>query len=217
MNMHQDQFNTLIATPTFPCVGAKSALQRKQIDYVHAGDMASDLHDENIVSRLQEFAANANSESLFLSIIVLFEDSTILNELQFEKLLWQRLQAFHEIDSQKFDWDETVSSNPESSQFSMSIGAKGFYVVGLHPLASRPARRFSCPALVFNLHSQFELLRKKEVYNKLSESINARDLNINGSVNPMLSQHGHTSEVKQYSGRVVEDNWKCPFHQIKKD
>ena len=32
-----------------------------------------------------------------------------------------------------------------------------------------------------------------------------------GSLNPMLAQHGEASEARQYSGRQVDDGWKCPF------
>jgi hypothetical protein len=32
-----------------------------------------------------------------------------------------------------------------------------------------------------------------------------------GSVNPMLARHGETSEARQYSGRVVEADWRCPL------
>ena len=40
-----------------------------------------------------------------------------------------------------------------------SLSGTAFFVVGLHPNASRPARQFSSPVLVFNLHAQFERLR----------------------------------------------------------
>lgn len=65
----------------------------------------------------------------------------------------------------KDDWrgiavDRRVSSDPDDPHFSLSFGGEAFFVVGLHPNASRPARRFSRPAMIFNLHDQFEELRK---------------------------------------------------------
>jgi FPC/CPF motif-containing protein YcgG len=93
----------------------------------------------------------------------------------------------------------------------MSFGGEAFFVVGLHPRASRPARRFDVPAMVFNLHNQFELLRAEGRYDKLRSSILERDLAIAGSANPMLAQHGTLSAARQYSGRAVEDGWQCPF------
>jgi FPC/CPF motif-containing protein YcgG len=94
----------------------------------------------------------------------------------------------------------------------MSIGGKAFYVVGLHPASSRPARRFRQPTLVFNLHSQFEQLRTDGRYDKLREAITARDIALAGSKNPMLAVHGTDSEARQYSGRRVDERWVCPFH-----
>jgi len=86
-----------------------------------------------------------------------------------------------------------------------------FFVVGLHPRASRPARRFDKPTLVFNLHDQFVRLRESGGYEKMRKTIVERDIALAGSSNPMLSRHGEGSEARQYSGRAVEDDWQCPF------
>lgn len=92
--------------------------------------------------------------------VVLFEDDPSFSETGFEACLWERLQSL----SDKDDWlgqqlDPRVSADPENPHFSLSFGGQAFFVVGLHPAASRPARRFERPALVFNLHDQFEQLR----------------------------------------------------------
>ena len=95
----------------------------------------------------------------------------------------------------------------------MSFAGEAFFVVGLHPQASRPARRFETPALVFNLHDQFQVLREQQRYEKLRSAILTRDEQLAGSVNPMLARHGELSEARQYSGRIVGTDWKCPFHR----
>ena len=66
-------------------------------------------------------------------------------------------------------------------------------------------------ALVFNLHSQFETLREDGRYEKLRAAITERDIAFSGSRNPMLKQHGESSEARQYSGREVGAEWRCPF------
>ena len=65
--------------------------------------------------------------------------------------------------------DPSVSSNPAEPDFSLSFGGRAFFVVGLHPNASRPARRFPRPSLVFNLHKQFEWLRNSGVYERMRQ------------------------------------------------
>ena len=92
-----------------------------------------------------------------------------------------------------------------------SFGGEAFFVVGLHPHASRPARRFDTPAMVFNLHDQFEQLRATGRYDKLRETIIDRDVALAGSANPMLASHGSISSARQYSGRAVGAEWRCPF------
>lgn len=84
-------------------------------------------------------------------------------------------------------------------------------MVGLHPGASRPARQFERPVMVFNLHDQFERLRQDQRYERLRASILERDLTLAGDINPMLARHGETSEASQYSGRQVGKDWECPF------
>jgi len=126
------------------------------------------------------------------------------------------LQALHDKDSIDFDWDKNVSSDPASPQFSMSIGGKAFYVVGLHPNSSRTARSFEKPVMIFNLHSQFELLRDEGSYRRIRQTILKRHEALDGEHNPMLAVHGESSEALQYSGRKLENDWKCPFHARKR-
>jgi FPC/CPF motif-containing protein YcgG len=93
----------------------------------------------------------------------------------------------------------------------MSLGGKGYFVVGLHPNASRAARRFKHPTLVFNLHAQFEKLRDEGRYETIRSKTIERDIALQGTTNPMLARHGEASPAAQYSGRAVGRNWKCPF------
>ena len=55
------------------------------------------------------------------------------------------------------------------------------------------------------------MLRASGAYEKLRASILERDVSLAGVVNPMLARHGETSEARQYSGRVVDESWSCPF------
>lgn len=201
-----------IAEDAFPCVGAKAALSQDNITVVRAGDLRSDRFDAEITRRLQAFAGQATQDSVFLSLAVIFEQTPQLSEPAFEAALWQRLQAIHDLDAQLHRWDPEVGSDPRSPDFSMSVGGRGFYVIGLHPGASRMARRFGHAALIFNLHSQFERLREDGRYAKMQEAISERDIALCGSRNPMLALHGVASEAPQYSGRIVDEHWSCPFH-----
>jgi len=206
------QFEQFIAADSFPCVGAKSALSRGQIGY----QIESDLRcgpAASTVAALQRFSREYDQDStLFRSAVILFRQPGELTEEAFETLLWQYLQAMHDADSIQYDWDPEVSKDPASADFSFSAGGRGYYVVGLHPGASRSARRFQRPALVFNLHDQFERLRSDGKYGAIRDTIIERDTRLEGTRNPMLKPFGASSEARQYSGRAVDDAWTCPFH-----
>lgn len=207
------RFDAFVRDPAFPCVGAKSALAKGQIRIVVGRDMRSAWDDLRIYPNLLDLAwTYAREPSLFHSLAVVFEEDSGLDEEGFERCLWERLESL----TRKDDFhgqiaDPRVSADPGDPHFSLSFGGEAFFVVGLHPRASRPARRFERPALVFNLHDQFEQLRASGVYDKMRSTILARDIALAGDVNPMLARHGTMSEARQYSGRAVGNDWVCPF------
>lgn len=208
-----ERLKAMILGRSYPCVGAKSALAREQMSFVVARDIRSDRDDGRIYAALETFAgAYRRNPEPFQSLAVIFEAPRRLSEEAFEQALWSRAQALSDLDAAKGQpYDARVSADVESPRFSLSFAREAFYVVGLHPGASRIARRFETPVLVFNPHDQFERLREGGRYEPLRETIVERDVAVQGSANPMLARHGEISEARQYSGRVVGADWKCPF------
>lgn len=202
-----------IAAGDFPCVGAKSALARGTLRVVTAWSLDSGWDDLRIHRKLLDWSAAYRTDREGLrSLAVVFAGPCDLDEAEFERLMWQRLQSFADKD----EWlgqpyDARVSSDPEDPHFSLSFGGEGYFVVGLHPQASRPARRTPHPTLVFNLHEQFERLRTENRYDRMREAIMSRDIKLAGGPNPMLASHGEASAAAQYSGRIVGEDWRCPF------
>ena len=209
------RFHAFIRDSAFPCVGAKSALAKAQMRVLVARDITSAWNDLPIHAELHAFAQRYRDDpKLFQSLAVVFEGPDDLDEAGFEQSLWQRIQSLTDKDVwHGVEIDPRVDPAPDSPHFSLSFGGEAFFVVGLHPNASRDARRFERPTLVFNLHDQFERLREQQLYEKLRGTILARDEALQGSINPMLSRHGEMSEARQYSGRAVNDDWRCPLQR----
>lgn len=213
------RFREFIEEREFPCVGAKSALGRDQMTAYVGSDLESSWDDVALVRELIAFAHFYDKHRpMFATFVAFFPETKKLDEEGFEQALWDRIASLQAKD----DWlgqryDEAVDSDPTSPNFSLSFGGKSFFVVGMHPAASRPARRFDVPVLVFNLHDQFERLRVKGRYEKLRAAILSRDEALAGSINPMLARHGEQSEARQYSGRIVGKDWECPWPGRKTD
>lgn len=207
------EFRDHIAATAFPCVGAKSALATGTLKVIVGRDLRSAWNDVAIHRELLDWSARYRKHPDGLrSLAVIFEHPCHLDERAFEAAMWQRLQSFADKDAWlRQPYDGEVSPDPDDPHFSLSFGGCAFFVVGLHPHASRPARRFSHPALVFNLHAQFERLREDGKYDRMRERILERDFALAGSTNPMLARHGESSEARQYSGRRVDPGWNCPF------
>ena len=205
-----ERFVEFIDDPEFPCVGAKAALNRGGLRVVVARDFGSGWDDLRIMPALLDLAQSYRADPVpFQSLIVIFETGAPSGEAQFERILWDRLQSL----SDKDQWlgqpaDPRVAHDPDDPHFAMSFGGEAFFVVGLHPRSSRPARRFERPAMVFNLHDQFERLRAAGRYDKLRGTILDRDLRLAGSINPMLSQHGTLSAARSHaaSWRALPEN-----------
>ena len=209
----REELFAAIADHGFPCLGAKSALARGTLKVIVGHSILSGWDDVRIHSELLEWAeAYRRDPEGLRSLAIVFEGPDDLGEQDFEDAIWERLQSLADKDEWRGqDYDSRVSPDPKDPHFSLSFGGEGFFVVGLHPNASRPARRVPRPTMIFNLHDQFERLRQQGRYERMRETILTRDKALAGDINPMLSRFGDISEARQYSGRQVSDDWTCPF------
>jgi uncharacterized protein len=202
-------FESFVSAHTFPCVGAKSALSRDQIHYEVCDRLGSAHSAEQLRLSLARFSAQHPTPDVApVSFAAIFRDN-VFSEDDFHQRLWMQLQSIHDLDSRAYPWAPGVSDDPASAEFSFSVASRAFFVVGLHPLSSRLARRAPKPTLVFNFHDQFEALRRTGRYDKMQAAIRKRDTALQGSINPMLARFGETSEAGQYSGHP---RGSCPFH-----
>ncbi len=197
---------------TFPCVAAHEAAIKNSVSCLVADHMACPNNDAEILHFLYAFVDDYRGfADGYHSTAIIFREPKIMSEEIFEVLLWQRLQAVSDLDAIHYSYDPRVSSDSSSPQFSFSIKAEAFYIIGLHPESNRKARQFRYPTLVFNPHAQFEKLRGENHYSKMQQVVRKRDMLFSGSINPMLSDFGNSPEVFQYSGRQYEQDWKCPL------
>lgn len=210
----KDQFKKFIIEDDHPCIMSKTVFGLESYELNTYKGLGSARAASKLLDDLKVYLEDYDfSTNEFFSFIAVFDDASDYTEEEFEGLLWKQLQQIHCLDDK--DWDETVSSDPKNKTFSFSILGKAFYIIGMHPNSARNTRKSPRPALVFNLHFQFEKLREMGVYNRIRDTIRKRDVQKNGSVNPMLVDFGNKSEAAQYSGREVRENWECPFkHKI---
>jgi len=205
----KQQFINFINQNNYPCIGARAAAKKNQLYFFIGEDLRDDKNDKAIINHIYQFIKFINNS--LKTCIIIFKNSPSLTDSQFEDFLWQRLQALHHLDSIQYSWDPSVSSDVNDNNFSFCLGGKAFFIVGMHPNSSRKARQFAYPTLIFNLHEQFEQLKKENRYLAMRDKIRENDLFFSGSINPMLQDFGTMSEALQYSGRLVCDTHCCPF------
>jgi FPC/CPF motif-containing protein YcgG len=210
------QLRNLILDPRFVCVGAKAAFNQGAYRFAMYPALGSKEATDALARDLKRFIDEQDQMNAeFTTFVACFDGPGIAEESAFEERLWLQLQSLHDGDAQP--WDPSVSADPESPNFSFSFEGRAFFIVGMHPAASRWARRFAWPTLVFNAHYQFERLRSTGQFSRFQQVIRSKDTRLQGSINPNLANFGDASEARQYSGRPVGTDWKCPFHSQKKD
>lgn len=207
----EDDFHDFIIENNHPCVMANTIFSMNDYTLNHYEELGTKTTASLLLSDLKNYLEGYDfTDNKFQTFIAVFPNTEVVSEIEFENLLWRQLQFIHEMDTKA--WDHRVSKDPENDNFSFSIAGRAFYIVGMHPKSSRKARRAPFTTLVFNLHWQFEKLREMGAYHKVRDKIRDRDVELQGNINPMLEDFGETSEAKQYSGRKVGSEWKCPFH-----
>lgn len=166
-------FSDFIRDAAHPCAMAKSVLAREAVEFGTYRGLGTQPAAQAMCVDL--YRSLAGMHDGYWSYAALFPAERIASEAAFEEKLWTHLQRMHEFDAPLHPWDASVSSDPQDPHFSFSIGGRAWYVIGLHPGASRQARRLRIAALVFNPHAQFEDLRARGSYHAVQARIRQRD------------------------------------------
>lgn len=205
-----DAFEGFAGGDGHPCLGARSVVRRKAYHLRLYGPLGTAAAARSLNDDLGRFGASVDPGELS-SLVAVFSEPTAMTEARFSELLWRQLQEMHDLDRIAHEWDPRVSSDPADPHFSFSIAGTAYFIVGLHAGSSRWARRFAWPTLVFNPHEQFSVLREGGRYDRMRSVIRCRDVDLQGTVNPALRDHGTVSEARQYAGGPVDDDWACPL------
>jgi uncharacterized protein len=227
----EQAFRQFVLDPHFPCLGAKAAFNSNSQTIEVFDELAAAQTTDALAPALAGFAASVGRDVVepnrgstrdpdgstasrptdYSTFIAIFQAPRETSEAEFEQLLWKQLRLLHKQDAAGPGWAHNVASDPADPHFSFSFAGQALYVIGMHPNSSREARRFPWPVMIFNPHEQFERLRSDGKWKHMQETIRHRDFELQGSVNPMLSDFGEQSEARQYSGRAVDENWCAPF------
>ncbi|WP_310728644.1 guanitoxin biosynthesis heme-dependent pre-guanitoxin N-hydroxylase GntA [Streptomyces sp. N2A] len=206
------QLDRFIQTREFSCLGARAALKRDTITHRHYRRMGDENSARENYRDLLEYVEAVRpllSDQSFRTFVATFDEPGTVDELTYEGLLWRHLQLMHDLDSRTFGLDKGASSDPRTPNFGFHTGGHAFFVVGMHPGASRASRRFSTSAIAFNSLAQFMLLGEK--FYSMQGAIRRRETTNNGSVNPSFTVYEYEQPARHFSGRFTEEDWTCPY------
>jgi FPC/CPF motif-containing protein YcgG len=196
----------------FACLGARAAARQGVLQIVLLGPIDRQDSALKAYEALRGFVSSGMLEAhRFATLVVVFQGSVIPDELDWENAFWRLVQELHHHDAALFDWAADTSSDPESRQFQLSLCGHPFFLIGMHPQSSRISRRAPWPAVAFNSHRNFALLKAEGTFPGLQRRIQSKEILIQGSLNPNLAGFGDAAQSRQYSGRAVEQTWRCPF------
>lgn len=208
------RMNEYVVSFSFPCVGARAALKKSRVrrSFCTSSGQGADVTAicGNLVRFSQECPDPGSKPGTFRALC----DCEVTTESCFAPLMWETLLAMHKPDRDPFDWDPSDSPDPNQPDLSFNARGRAFFFVGLHPAASRLARRSPASCLVFNCHNQFERLRANGNTDGMQRLIRRHEMYLHGSINSVRTLFGNQSEARRYSGVAVPPNSRCPAHQI---
>jgi FPC/CPF motif-containing protein YcgG len=199
----------LILDPEYPCVGSRSALNQGSYRFAMYDELATPEATAGLARDLYTFVQEQPSiEGEFTTFVACFDKPKALSPEEWEDLLWKQLSMLSQADTET--WSEGYSDDPQDNQFAFSFAGKAFFVAGLSPAGERWARTFPWPLLAFNAHFQFEQLRADGRFEKIRDTVRERDAQVEGEENANVEDFGTHTEARQYAGRSVPDDWRCP-------
>ncbi|MFK0295846.1 guanitoxin biosynthesis heme-dependent pre-guanitoxin N-hydroxylase GntA [Streptomyces sp. NPDC090442] len=209
---HRAALERFIQSREFSCLGARAALKRDTLTHRHYGELGEPRSAEQNHRDVLAYAAKVRprlSSQGFRTFVATFDGPGDLDELGYEQTLWRHLQHIHDLDSRDHGTETGYTSDPTRPEFGFHVGGMSFFLVGMHPGASRASRRFPVPAVAFNSLTQFVLLGEK--FYSMQDAIRRREVHNNGSVNPSFVTYEYEQPARHFSGRYTERAWSCPF------
>ncbi|MFB9906727.1 guanitoxin biosynthesis heme-dependent pre-guanitoxin N-hydroxylase GntA [Allokutzneria oryzae] len=208
----QAELEEFISSKNFSCLGARAAVKRGSITHGHyrrLGDEQSALENHRDLLRYAIGLDQKLSDKSFMTFVATFDEPGLVDEDEYERLIWKHLQIMHDIDSEDHGLDPGSSSDPNEPNFGFHTGGHAFFVVGMHPGSSRATRRFSKAAMAFNSNKQFMMLGEK--FFSMQDRIRKTELTNNGSVNPSFVTYEYQQPARHFSGRFTAADWECPY------
>ena len=205
------QLRQTIEQPNYPCVAAVQAMARNDFTLGLYGELGAGRCWANLRADLLRYLeAQQRSGSLYSTLFAVFRPGP-LDEPAFEAAMWRELSYLTSREDRATDWPATSCSDPADPTFVFSLVGHSLFVVGIHPNSSRRGRRFPFTGLIFNAFAQFEAFERKGSYERMVQLNRQRDIAFDGTVNPMVEQHGDQWEAIQFSGQTNPPTWQCPF------
>ncbi|XGC79555.1 guanitoxin biosynthesis heme-dependent pre-guanitoxin N-hydroxylase GntA [Bdellovibrio bacteriovorus] len=212
----ENDLRELVNQKNYPCVAAVKAFHDGDFIFDTYSGFGSGESAQRLGQNLLSFKKKQSQPGQeYLTYIAVFPNDQSPDEHTFEQQLFNELSAIWNYPEIAGKWDDKFSANPEDKNFCFSLDGSAFFVVGMHPKSSRLARQLPYNTLIFNLYSQFQGLREKGIFDSMVKSIRHRDVQFQGSVNPMVELYDNKWEAIQYSGKMNPPDWKCPFRRNK--
>lgn len=203
------QFRAMMLSGAYPCLGGASAVRNGSYRFALYCDLGSPAAVRDCAHDLNLFLRDTPADAQPVAVLVaVFVGHLPGGEIGFEEALWRQLQQMHRLEAA---WAGRPAPSPirtdesDESDPGFFFGDREFFVVGLHPSASRWARRFSWPTLIFNALTHEAVLQRRGQYERMQHAVRRRDRLLQGSVNPAID----LPQLAQFSGRAVDTGWEC--------
>jgi hypothetical protein len=150
-------------------------------------------------------------------LVVCFKGPRSLNAEEGHELTWATLNAMNVADRGAYPATEDISEDPEDQDFGFSWRKRAWFVNAGFPNHPRKSRDYPTPMWIINPQENFDLLRRADVFGAIKAANAKREMEYQGSTNPLLVDQGGAHQWQQVTSVEGQSAPKCPFHHAPAD
>ena len=156
----QESFIDFVNKQQFPCIcgGNRAELAFNHVEVLGFGDLTSRHNNFSLITSLYSFVEKVDFDNMkSAAFVAVFEQSQHLDDSDFNKSVWRKLQELQNLVSQSTPRGPHSQSSDCSNNFHFNLDGEPLYITCLSPTSASRNRKFKYPAIVFNLMPQFEV------------------------------------------------------------
>ena len=206
-------FHARIFYADHACVGGQAALSVGALRFAYINHQLGTIDAAAaVLEAIDLFLRDFPSlKPPYRPLIICFKGPRSISAEEGHELTWATLHAMNNADRVSYSAAELISEDPQNEDFGFSWRDEVWFVNAGFPNHPRKSRDFQTPLWIINLQENFDLLRKAGWFDTIKMANAKREIEYQGSTNPVLADKGQKNQWQQVTSVQGQAEPKCPF------